>query len=140
MPFYKIIVRCINGCDVWEEINARELEDETFEILDDPNYGLLEEYGVLFEFYPGDIVQGGFEIIPPGDYYEALALIKAGNFENRKYYEFKFKAATQTLQMNSKTLEEYSSEIYRINSEIAGGKFNYMHVRLAIQRFTSKKI
>ena len=138
----KIYVRMIDGTMSFVPVNAKEIRDKQYEILEDEEY-LSEDDSVLYEFYPGDIVEVDDHREMDDVYqYDAKELIRPSNRNERLYLEFKFKATISELGIgNEEALLRYKLVIEQIKSEIASGKFFYRGIRetiLYLERVAAK--
>ena len=75
----------LDGSECYVPIEAETNDEKVYKILNDPEYNGLEEFGALFEFYPGDLVLVKKDKFPLGDYQYAGPLLKEGSFPKRKY-------------------------------------------------------
>ena len=129
----KIYVRMIDGTMSLVPVIARGIQNKQFEILDDDEYSLIDD-SVLFEFYPGDIVEVDDHEDMDDEYqYDAKELIRPSNMNDRLYLEFKFRATCSELSITHETPVKYKHVIERIKTEIASGKFFYRGIRETIK-------
>jgi hypothetical protein len=125
MSTQKIYIHLIDGTDVWVLINAREIQDSRFEIMGDEEYN-HRETNELFEFFPGDIVELGEQTVLDGSKRQvAKKLISKGQWPDRKYNEFKYKAALRKLSIDELTANDFSEEIERVKKEHFSGQVFY---------------
>jgi hypothetical protein len=96
----KIYVHLIDGTDVWVPVEAKEIGEDQYEILDNVEYDDLDT-SELFEFFPGDIVKLGQRTFSEGKTGAvARDLVKASSRTDRKYWEFMFLATEGRLEIN----------------------------------------
>ena len=121
----KVYIHMIDGADARIPINARMIQDSQYEILDDSEF--TEAYpSVLFEFYPGDIVETGIQTLKDGkDVNVAKKIVSQGQWQNRKYYEFLFMATLERLKIDLHTVDKYRDEVERVKKEYSAGQFFY---------------
>lgn len=80
----------------------------------------------LFEFYPGDIVEVEIHNFKDGSSgLVAKKLIKLGQWSDRKFNEFKFRATQGAIPLNKISAEFYTEEIERIIREQESGEEFY---------------
>ncbi len=129
----KIYVRMIDGAMSLVPVLAKEIQNKQYEILDDFEYSVIDD-SVLFEFYPGDIVEvDDHDHRDDGYQYDAIKLIQPSNMSDRLYLEFKFRATCNELSIAHETPVKYKHVIERIKTEIASGKFFYRGIRETIE-------
>lgn len=129
----RIYVRMIDGTMSLVPVIAKEIQNKQYEILEDDEYSLIDD-SVLFEFYPGDIVEvDDHDHMDDGFQFDAKKLIRPSNTDDRLYLEFKFRATCNELSITKVTPVKYKHVIERIKSEIASGKFFYRRIREAIE-------
>lgn len=127
----KIYIRMIDCIECWLPVNATPLELDKYLILDDAEFD-VNDPGVLFEFYPGDIVEVD-DSMEDEFQYKATALIKPSNHADRKYFLFKFKSALRQMPTSIASAIEFCDEINRVKKEIAAGQFVYRGIRETIE-------
>ena len=136
----KIYVRAIDGTTFLIEINARELANNRFEILDDEEDYWSDDSGTLLEFYPGDIVEVENAVYPDDDLqWIAKEIVSRSSHPERLYLEFQFRATAQCLAKDKDTYPTYKDVIERIKKESAAGKFFYPMVLEEIAHFDRVK-
>ena len=92
----------IDGKETWVPINAKFINYNQFEILDNPEFADLDT-NELFEFFPGDIVEIEPHIFTNGTKGKvAKKLISKGQWSDRNYNEFKFKAKLGIIKIDKK--------------------------------------
>jgi len=127
----KIYVHLIDGSDAWVPIEARQIDRNKYLILDDSEY-TDNDPSVLFEYYPGDIVE--VEDSLEEEYqFKASKLITPSNRPDRKYFLFKFKSTLRLMPTSIDTAEEFKDEIKRIKDEITTGQFVYRGIKETIK-------
>src|SRR5688572_9240136 len=100
MTIQRIYIHLIDGTDVWVLINARQIQDAQFEIIEDNEYYELDT-NELFEFFPGDVVELEEAILSDGTKRKvAKKLISKGQWPDRKFNEFKYKAGLKQLSID----------------------------------------
>jgi hypothetical protein len=125
MTIQKIYIHLIDGTDVWVLINARYIQDAQFEIIENNEYNALDTKG-LFEFYPGDIVELDEHVLSDGTKRQvAKKLISKGQWPDRKFYEFKYKATLKRLNIDKQTAQFFRVEIERVKMEHSTGQIFY---------------
>jgi hypothetical protein len=129
MDTEELYIHMIDGIDNYIPIPAQTLDGVAYEILNDPIYEEVSPIGALFEFYPGDWVEVNNDHTPLQEYQYAGPVISKGLFPDRKYYEFLYRATTQTLEFSDQNILEYQEEIKRVQGEINNGKVFYRNVR-----------
>ena len=134
MTINKIYVQMIDGTIGQIPINARQIIDDQYEILKDPEFESIDS-NVLFEFYPGDIVKLGQHKFSNGTNGQiAKELIRYSTQPDRKYWEFMFLATIDRLFINQDTFDKYAKEIERIKKEQVKGQFFYPAILDLIDR------
>jgi hypothetical protein len=107
-------------------IDAKKVADNQYEILEDKEYTDYIDPLYLHEFYPGDIVELGFHTFVDGTTGQvAIRLIREGQWPDRKYNVFKFRATIGQLVKDKKTADFYQIEIERVKKENLNGQFFY---------------
>jgi len=115
----------IDGTEVWVPIDAKLVQDDQFEIIENADFNNLD-INELYEFFPGDIVESEQHIFMDGSKGQiAKKLISKGQWPDRKFYEFKFKATNGQLNIDKTTIQNYHDEIERIKKEYSAGQFFY---------------
>lgn len=127
-----ILVRTIDGLQEWTQVLAREIDEETYEILDCTEYH-HDDNSVLFEFYPGDIVHVGYVTMPLEDDPQAIRLVQTGQWPKRDYFLFQYKVMKHTLPSNLALFTPWLPVIDTIRKEMNEGIFFYRHIREFIQ-------
>jgi len=127
----KIYVHQIDGADTWLPINARQIGRNKYLILDDNEYA-GNDPSVLFEFYPGDIVEV-VDSMEEEYQFKASQLITPSTLPDRKYFLFKFKSTLRLVPISIDTAEEFRDEIIRTKYEIASGQFVYKGIKETIK-------
>ena len=113
----KVYVYFIDGTFTFVPINARHINDTLFEILDDPEYSDIDG-SVLFEFYPGDIVEVVESENLDNEYrYFAKTIIQPSKRADRDYLEFKYRATQRNLPIDKSTVLTFKDVIKRIKKE-----------------------
>jgi|SRR6478735_1641845 len=125
MTIQKIYVHLIDGTDVWVLLNARQTQANQFEILENGEYDKVES-NELFEFFPGDVVELEERVLSDGSNKQvATRLISKGQWPDRKFNEFKYKAALSKLRIDKPTAEFFYEEIERVKKEFSAGQTFY---------------
>ncbi|MDB5249843.1 MAG: hypothetical protein JWQ40_4237 [Segetibacter sp.] len=125
MPRDKIYIRMIDGSNTLVPVNAEQINDKLFIILNDEEYSDPDP-SVLFEFYPGDIVEVADTENLDNEYqYAAKRLIKPATTDDRDYHEFKFYATFWHLPIDKQTADRFRPIVERIRQESKEGKFFY---------------
>lgn len=115
----------IEGTVVWVPIKAKLIQDDQFEIVENVIFDNLD-INELYEFFPGDIVELEQFVFEDGTKGKvAKKLISKGQWSDRKYLEFKFKATLGLLSICKSTIEKYKNEIERIKKDSNPGEFFY---------------
>jgi len=121
----KIHVRLIDGTEVFVPINARHIDGNRYELLDDKEYE-YEDSNYLFEFYPEDIIELRQHKFSDGNVRQvAKELIQLSTRTDREYLEFKFRATLGEIPINKMTADKYRKDIERIKKEKKTGQFIY---------------
>lgn len=123
----KIYVYHLDGVFVWIPIEAKRINGDRFQILVDEEYELFRnEPWMVYEFYPGDIVELGEQKFDNGETQSvAKKLLSKGNWPERQLNEFKFRATIGNLDIDRDTALKYRDEIQRILSDHSSGQFYY---------------
>ncbi len=130
----KIYIHLIDGTDSWVPIDAKHIQNDQFEIVDNKKYDDLDA-SELFEFFPGDIVEIEQHIFTDGTKGQvAKRLISKGEWPDRKFNEFKFMAAIGQLNIDKITAQHYHYEIGRVKQEYSAGQFYYTAIIETIDR------
>lgn len=125
MTIQKIYIRLIDGTETWIPINAKLIDNDQFEIIENPEFTDLDT-NELYEFLPGDIVELENHVFKNGTSGKvAKKLISKGQWTDRNYMEFKFKAALGLLNIDNITAQLYQQEIERVKKEKSTGQFFY---------------
>ncbi len=125
-----IYVRLLDGADVLIPVCADQLSQYRCRILDDEAFE-TDDPSVLFEYYPGDIVES-VETLDEECGLKAVKLLELGTYPNRKYLLFKFKATLHQLPITKETALEFGDEIARIQAETSKGVFAYRGIKETI--------
>lgn len=121
----KIYIRLIDGTETWVPINARVINNDQFEIIENPEFTDLDA-NELYEFLPGDIVELENHIFQDGTSEKvAKKIISKGQWTDRNYMDFKFKATLGLLKIDQETAKIYQQEIERVKKEKSTGQFFY---------------
>jgi len=122
----KIYIQLLDGSTAYVPINARQITDNKYEILADSEYTDYVDALYLFEFYPGDIVELSAHTFSGGTAGQvATKLVKQGQWQDRKFNEFKFKATLGQLSITKQIADNYKEEIKRVINESKAGQFFY---------------
>lgn len=122
----RVYVHLIDGTDIWIPVNARIVQDNQYEILDDSEFKDDADPNYLFKFYPGDIVEIGTHTFEDGKKgVVAKKLISQGQWQNRKYNDFLFKATLGQLNIDTYTADKYRDEVERVKEEQSAGQAFY---------------
>lgn len=125
MTVQKIYIRLIDGTECWVPINAKLINNDQFEVIENPEFmdsGTTE----LFEFFPGDIVQTENHAFQNGTSEKvAKKLISKGHWPDRNYLAFKFKATLGLLKIDKETALLYQHEIEQVSKEKSTRQFFY---------------
>lgn len=119
-----IYVQMVDAVDCWVPVEAQKFENNHYLILEnDDCYAGILEFGELFEFFPGDIV----EVIDHSWSYGknvklATKLVKASTYPERKLFDFLFKVWQRRIPFDKNTFIAYNEEIIRVKKEDAEGK------------------
>jgi hypothetical protein len=126
MSIDKIYVQLLDGSTAWALVDAKEIAYKQYEILEDKEYTNYIDPLYLLEFYPGDTVELGLHtFVDKTTGQVAKKLIKEGQWPDRKYSVFKFKATIGQLVIDKKTAGFYQNEIERVKKENLVGQFFY---------------
>jgi hypothetical protein len=119
-----IYVQMVDAVECWVPVEAKPIDNNLYLILenDDCYTGILE-FGELFEFFPGDIV----EVVDHSWSYGknvklATKLVTASSYPDRKLFDFLFKVWQRRIPFDKNTFNAYSEEIKRVKEEDAEGK------------------
>jgi hypothetical protein len=136
----KIYVQLLDGTTVWAPVNAKRIDDNQYEILEDKEYTENINPLSLHEFYPGDIVEVGQHTFKNGTIGQvAKKLIKVGQWSDRKYNVFKFKATVGQITIDKETAELYQHEIDRLKNEQLNGQFIYPSLVVTVNKLYKLK-
>jgi hypothetical protein len=125
MTIQKIYIRLFDGTEVWVPIEVKLVHDDQFEIIENAEFNNLD-INELYEFFPGDIVESEQHIFMDWTKGQiAKKLISKGQWPDRKFHEFKFKATYGQLNIDKTTIQNYHDEIERIKKEHLAGQFFY---------------
>lgn len=115
----------IDGTETWVPINAKLINNDQFEIIENPEFTDLDT-NELYEFLPGDIVESENHVFKDGTRGKvAKKLISKGQWTDRNYMDFKFKATLRLLKIDKKTAQIYQKEIERVKMEKSTGQIFY---------------
>ena len=115
----------IDGTETWVPINAKLINNDQFEIIENPEFNDLDT-NELYEFLPGDIVELENHAFQNGTSGKvAKKQISKGHWSDRNYMDFKFKATLGLLNIDKKTAQIYQKEIERVKKEKSTGQFFY---------------
>lgn len=115
----------IDGTKVWVPIDAKLIQDNQFEIIENAEFDNLDT-NELYEFLPGDIIELENHTFKDGTKGKAAKkLVSKGQWKDRDYNEFKFKAALGLLKIDKKTAQKFKQEIDRFKKEKLSGLFSY---------------
>lgn len=115
----------IDGTETWVPINAKLINNDQFEIIENPEFMDLD-INELYEFLPGDIVELENHVFQNGTSGKvAKRLISKGHWTDRNYMDFKFKATLGLLKIDKETAQIYQQEIERVKKEKSIGQFFY---------------
>jgi hypothetical protein len=118
-------VRLIDGTDVFVPINAKIVGPNKFEILPDSEFD-FEDPNLLFEFFPGDIVEGRQNSFSDGtNGFLASRLERPSDFPDRRFLEFKYLAAQEQIPIDKITADKYRVEIDRVQDDLRSGQIYY---------------
>ena len=135
MTSNKIYVQLLDGSTTWTLVDAKRVADGQYEILEDKGYTDYIDPLYLHEFYPGDTVELGLHVFVGGTTEQvAIRLIKEGQWSDRKYKVFKFKATIGQLIIDKKTADFYQNEIERVKKENLNGQFFYPSLIDAVEK------
>ena len=137
MTIQKISIHLIDGTDVWVPINVRQSREAQFEIIESKEYNGRDTHE-LFEFFPGDVVELEEQSLWDGTKRQiAKKLISKGNWPDRKFNEFKYKAALKQLSIDMQTAQIFQREIERVKSEYAAGQIFYPTIIETVNKLDS---
>jgi hypothetical protein len=137
MTIQRIYIHLIDGTDVWVLINARQIQEAQFEILENNEYN-ESDTNELFEFFPGDVVELGEAILSDGTKRQvAKKLISKGQWPDRKFNEFKYKAALKQLNIDQQTALSFREEIERVKTEYSTGQIFYPTIIETVNKLNS---
>ncbi|MEO6189235.1 MAG: hypothetical protein ABIO44_01615 [Saprospiraceae bacterium] len=123
----KILIHLIDGAEAWVPIIAKQTGPYSFEILDDSEF-IYDDPSVIFEFYPGDIVEVE-DAFDEEHQYKAVKLIQLSRHPDRKYLLFKYKATRHLMPVDKQSAKDFHTEIERIRNEINEGQFVYRGIK-----------
>jgi len=99
----------IDGTNSLVPIAAEQVGDRCYMILNDEEYSDPDP-SVLFQFYPGDIVEVDDTGNVDDDYqYAAKRLIGPAKTEDREYLDFKYHATLWLIPVNKQNAERIQS-------------------------------
>jgi len=126
MSIVKIYIQLIDGSIAWVPVDSTHVSDKQYRILDDKEYTDYIDPLYIHEYYPGDIVEIGHQTFHDGKSGQvAKKLITIGQWPDRLYNEYKFKAITGQLKIDRQTAKKYKNEIVRLIKEHSDGQFFY---------------
>lgn len=118
-----IYVQMVDAVECWVPVKAKLIDNNLYLILEnDDCYNGILEFGELFEFFPGDIV----EVIDHSWSYGknvklATKLVTASSYPDRKLFDFLFKVWQRRIPFDKNTFIAYNEEINRVKKEDAEG-------------------
>jgi hypothetical protein len=121
----KIYIQLLDGSTSWVPVDALRMTDNQYEIVEDKEYTESVDPLYLHEFYPGDIVELGFQIFHDGKTGQVAKKLIEGQWPDRHFKEFKFMATKGQLKIDKQTAEKHIIEIERIIKEYSAGQFFY---------------
>ena len=125
MTIQKIYVHLVDGTDVWVPLNVKHIREAHFEIIENKEY-TERDSNELFQFFPGDVVEPEEQILQDGVPRQvAKKLVSKGTWPDRKFSEFKYKAALKQLDIDKQTAEFFREEIERVKKEKSEGQVFY---------------
>ena len=125
MTIQKIYIRLIDGTETWVPVNAKLINNDQFEIIENSELTVIDT-NELYEFLPGDIVEIENHVFQNGTNGKvAKKLISKGHWTDRNYMDFKFKATLGLLKIDKKTAQMYQKEIERVKMDKSTGQFLY---------------
>lgn len=133
----KIYVQLLDGSTAWVPINGKQIADNVYQVLDDPEFDGWEDHPLyIFEFYPGDLIELVEHTFSDGQIgLVAGRLVKEGEWKDRRMNEFKFKATFGQLIIDKQTAIKYRKEIERIKTDISNGEVFYNGIHDSIDNF-----
>jgi hypothetical protein len=121
----KIYIKLIDGTETWVPINAKLVNRGQYRIIDNDKFLDLST-DELYEFLPGDIVEIEDHVFHDGTSGKvASRLISMGQWTDRNYIDFKFKATLGILEINHRNAIKFKQEIKRVKKEKSTGIFLY---------------
>ena len=125
----------IDGTESWVPINAKLINNDQFEIIENPEFTDLDT-NELYEFLPGDIVKLENHVFQDGKSEKvARTLISKGQWTDRNYMDFRFKATLGLLKIDKETAQIYQQEIERVKKEKSNGQFFYPAIINTVAKF-----
>ncbi len=117
-------------------MNSEKIDESSFKILNDDEYLELSEFPLhLFEFWSGDIVEPKLYKLSDGRIDQvASKLVEQGNWPNRKFAEFKFKATIGQLEIKQESANTYREEIERVKTKNLEGQIFYPKILETIEK------
>jgi len=138
MSAEKLYVQLLDGSTAWVTTKAEKLGENRYKILEEGQYldFPVNEWPLhLFEFWPGDIVESEPHKFSDGQIgLVASKLIKPGQWPERKFAEFMFKATLGQLDINKETSDTFRHEIQRIKTDNVKGEFFYPAILETIKK------
>lgn len=137
MTTRKIHIQLFDGTKVWVPINAKQIQDSRFEIVEDKEYENLNA-NELFEFFPGDIVELEEHVFGDGTKGQvAKKLISKGKWTDRDFNEFKFKVIAGQIKLDKETAILNREHIERVKKENLEGQFYYPSIIETVNKLES---
>jgi len=131
----KLYIQLLDGTTIWVPVNVNRIGNNQYMILEDNEYTDYTHPLYLHEFYPGDVVESGIQTQQDGTTIEiAQKLINEGQWTDRKFNVFKFKATLGQLPINKMTADCYQNEINRVKNEYADGQFFYPSLMNTVEK------
>lgn len=125
MTTHSIYIHLIDGTDVWVLIQAKHVQNNQFEIIETNEYTVSATKG-LFQFFPGDVVELDEHVLSDGSKrHVAKKLVSKGQWPDRKFNEFKYKAMLKQVSIDKEAVKEFEVEIKRIKAEYSKGQIFY---------------
>jgi hypothetical protein len=126
MTVEKIYIQLLDGSTTFVPVNATKLSDNQYKIIDDKEYTDYVDFLYVHEFYPGDIVEIGQHKFSDGKTgLVASRLITEGQWPDRKFSEFKFKAVLGQILIDKQSADKYCDEIGKIIKQKSAGQIIY---------------
>ena len=123
----KIYIQLLDGSTAWASVDATKVADNQYKILDDKEFTDYVDPLYLHEFYPGDTVELEPHTFMDGTKGQvAKKLVNMGQWSDRRFNEFKFKATLGQLTINQQTADKYQDEIARVKKEHSLDSFSIL--------------